>query len=82
MVTLEALSPLTPRQCEAIELRYSGVPEKETARRLEISGRRVRYLVSAARRRLARRGHDVRPLPVGRPKSAVATGDAMNFDDL
>jgi DNA-binding CsgD family transcriptional regulator len=79
--SLAMLTDLPPRQREAITLRYSDVSEPETARRLQISTRRVRYLVSAARRRLAVAGHEVKPLPVGRPKYSTETG-SMNFDSI
>lgn len=81
--SLAIMEKLTKRQAIAFELHYAqGLSIEDTARSMEIGPRRVNYLTSAARRRLVLLGAEVLPLPAGRPKSATATGDSLNFDDI
>lgn len=82
-MTLDALGHLTKRQREAVECRYGrDLPEPDTASRMAVSPRRVRYLLSGARRRLSLAGVQLPPLPVGRPRSALERRVAPDFDKI
>lgn len=81
--TVLADAGLTPRQAEAFILRHrDDLPEPQAARLMQVGERRVRRLVSEARRRLACRGVVAPALPVGRPRSHTVTGNRWNFDTL
>lgn len=77
------IDKLPPRQREAILLRHGyDLTGKEIASRMDVSERRVRYLVFSARRRLATQGLNLPKIRRGRRRMQLASDGGLDFNDI
>lgn len=78
-----ALPALPPRQAEAILLRHGhDLTGREIASRMDVSERRVRYLLCSARTRLARSGIQLPKIKRGRRRMRVATDGGLDLNAI